>query len=139
MTEKSFEVEIVQPSGVSYKKQAFLVVFPATDGSRAILYNHASFLCAGGYGLLRILNQEKTWDCFFLDGGIIENRQNQMSILAQSLSSVGQLDGKEAQAALDAIEKQAITAEYTKEKKQQDLAKARALLKALGQSRKYSG
>ncbi len=83
--DKSFQLQILMPSGIYYQDQIMELVFPAKDGLRAILYNHAPFLSAIGKGVLRINKPDGTSKQFEIQQGMLHIKQNLCTILTEHI------------------------------------------------------
>lgn len=126
---KTFSVEIIRPTGVMYKKQAYVVSFPAEDGSRAVLAHHAPFLCALGMGIMSVCKEDRTTDYFFVDGGTIEVRQNELCLLANKVLAASQISRAESEKQLRAIQERPLSADYPRTIRQKELQAHKLMLK----------
>ncbi len=78
-------VEIVTPDKTIYSGQVKLIQVPGHDGLFELLKNHAPIISTMGKGKIKI--EEETGKVLFfeVDGGIIENKNNKIIVLAESV------------------------------------------------------
>lgn len=76
-------VEIVTPDKTVYSGEAKLIQVPGHNGLFEILKNHAPIISTLGKGRVKI--EEESGDVLFfeIDGGIIENKDNKIIVLAE--------------------------------------------------------
>lgn len=93
-------VGIVTPEGTVFDGEAHSVVVPGHEGEVAFYPLHAPFVGALGYGELRLSTggELKRW---YLEGGVAEVADNQVSVLAERVLLVEKIDAGEAQAELE--------------------------------------
>lgn len=78
---KNFRIQIIRPAGVYYQNLADEIIFPAQDGLRAILYNHAPFLTTVGIGIIRIHTAQDQWVYFYVQNGMLRVQDNFVSLI----------------------------------------------------------
>lgn len=81
----SFQIDITTPEKLVASKQADFAEIPGKDGCLGILPGHAALLSELGSGELRITSGGKT-ESFTIGGGYVEVRDNQVRVLADSVS-----------------------------------------------------
>lgn len=81
----SFQIEITTPEKLVVSKQADYAEIPGKDGYLGILPGHAALLSELGAGELRITSGGKT-ENFTVTGGYLEVRDNQVRVLADSVT-----------------------------------------------------
>ena len=81
----SFQIEITTPEKLVASKQADFAEIPGKDGYLGILPGHAALLSELGQGELRITTGGKT-ETFNIGGGYVEVRDNQVRVLADTVS-----------------------------------------------------
>ncbi len=100
-TSGRLRVGIVTPEGAVFDGEALSVVVPGHDGEVAFFPLHAPYVGALGCGELRIDaggDRPRRW---YLEGGVAEVFDNQVTVLAERVLLVEQLDAAGAQAELD--------------------------------------
>lgn len=128
----SFTVNIVTPSGSVYNEEAKFLVANTVVGSLGVLPNHAPLISPLKIDAVRIdLADENESDWVAVNGGIIEIRDNVVSIVANSAETQHDIDVSRAEEA-----KQRAAAKIEKAKSEQDqsvdLARAEvALIRAI--------
>jgi len=89
---ETFNIEIVNPEKSFFKKENVTeVVVPAFEGELGILKNHISIISFLKPGIIKIFSgneQEK----FYIEDGIVEFKDNSLSILTSSIFDIKNLD-----------------------------------------------
>ena len=89
---ETFNIEIVNPEKSFFKKENVSeVVVPAFEGELGILKNHISIISFLKPGIIKIFSgneQEK----FYIEDGIVEFKDNSLSILTSSILDIKNLD-----------------------------------------------
>lgn len=96
------QVEIVTPDGLSYEnQQAKLVVVRTVEGDLGILPNHAPIIVPLAIDVVRIKAEvnAKEQDVVAINGGIMEVRDNHVTIIAESAEKPEEIDVKRAEVA----------------------------------------
>ena len=104
MSEK-FNLEIVSPEKSFLKKDNISeVVVPAFEGEMGILKDHISIISFLKPGIIKIFsgNEEEK---FYVDDGIIEFKDNTLSILTSSIFSLDKIDRSYVSQSLSDTEK----------------------------------
>ena len=84
MTE-SFKIEIISPDKSFYNSENVNeVVVPAVEGDMGILKNHISIISFLKPGLIKVLT-DNSEDEFYVEDGILEFKDNTLSILTSSI------------------------------------------------------
>jgi len=94
-------VEVVTPEGAAFEGEAKGLVIPAHDGEIAFLPGHAAFVGAIGVGELRALTPDDTVHRWYLEGGVAQVLDDQITILAEDVLPAVKVDAAEAKKALD--------------------------------------
>jgi len=79
----TLQTRVVTPERQVFAAAAERVVVPAHDGEVGILPGHARFLASLGVGELRITQGGKLLR-FFLEGGFVQVRENQVTVLCEN-------------------------------------------------------
>lgn len=135
---KLFQAQIIRPTGNAYKQNIYIFVFPAYDGERAVLAGHAPFLCNLGTGMVRICNEHKKWEIFFVEGGSIEYKKGELTLLTQQVIQASAIDRALTEKRLKSIEEHPLTHDYGREQQQQDLRRHKLMLKVADRATKSS-
>ena len=89
---EEFKVEIVNPEKSFLSKEDVIeVVVPAFEGEMGILKDHISIISFLKPGIIKIFsknNEEK----FYVEDGIVEFKDNSLSILTSSIFSLDKID-----------------------------------------------
>jgi F-type H+-transporting ATPase subunit epsilon len=94
-------VRVVTPEVVAYDGPADLVVVPSHDGETAFLPRHAPFVGLLGAGELRFRVPTGGTQRFFLAGGIVQTADDVVTVLAETVMPVDEIDAAKAAADLE--------------------------------------
>ena len=102
-----FKVEIVNPEkSFLIKEDVFEAIVPAFEGEMGILKNHISIISFLKPGIIKILSQSGD-ENFYVEDGIIEFKNNNLSILTSSIFNIADLDRSKKQDLLKQAEEEA--------------------------------
>ena len=102
-----FKVEIVNPEkSFLVKEDVFEAIVPAFEGEMGILKNHISIISFLKPGIIKILSQSGD-ENFYVEDGIIEFKNNNLSILTSSIFNIADLDRSKKQDLLKQAEEEA--------------------------------
>ena len=93
-------VAVITPEGAAFEGFAVDVVLTAHDGEIAFLPGHAPFVGALGTGELRVRGDAGV-DRYFLDGGVVQVVDNEVSILAEKVERAAEVKADDARRELD--------------------------------------
>lgn len=82
------KLEILTPGQLIYSGEVSLVQLPGTKGNFEILNNHAPLISTLEKGKIRIVDHNKQESYFKISGGVIECRQNNIVVLADTCEKV---------------------------------------------------
>ena len=106
MTEE-FKVEIVNPEkSFLIKDDALEVIVPAFEGEMGILKDHISIISFLKPGIIRILSKSGD-ENYYVEDGIIEFKNNNLSILTSTIFNLSDLDKSKQQDLLKQAEEEA--------------------------------
>ena len=89
---EEFKVEIVNPErSFLLKEDATEVVVPAFEGEMGILKDHISIISFLKPGILKVYSKSEE-NKYFLEDGIVEFKDNSLSILTSSIYNISDLD-----------------------------------------------
>ena len=102
-----FKVEIVNPEkSFLLKEDVFEVVVPAFEGEMGILKDHISIISFLKPGIVKILSSSGN-DNYYIEDGIVEFKNNNLSILTSSILNIADLDKSKQQDLLKKAEEDA--------------------------------
>ncbi len=103
---EEFKVEIVNPEkSFLTKEDVTEVVVPAFEGEMGILKDHISIISFLKPGIIKILS--KTGDeNYYVEDGIIEFKNNNLSILTSSILNLSDIDKSKQQELISSAEEQ---------------------------------
>lgn len=78
-------LEIVTPDSKIYDGEIKLIRVPGTKGSFAVMHNHAPIISTLVKGKIKVLDKAGKESFFDIDGGIIEVRNNLITLLAEKI------------------------------------------------------
>jgi F-type H+-transporting ATPase subunit epsilon/F-type H+-transporting ATPase subunit delta len=114
---EEFKIEIVNPEkSFLIKEDVSEVVVPAFEGEMGIIKDHISIISFLKPGIIKILS--KTGDeNYYVEDGIVEFKNNNLSILTSSIFNLKNLDKSKQQDLLKMAEKEAGNSEINDQSK----------------------
>jgi F-type H+-transporting ATPase subunit epsilon/F-type H+-transporting ATPase subunit delta len=104
---EDFKVEIVNPDkSFLVKEDASEVVVPAFEGEMGILKDHISIISFLKPGIIKIFSKSGD-ENYFVGDGIVEFKNNSLSILTSSIFKVSDIDKSKQQDLLKQAEQEA--------------------------------
>ena len=89
---EEFKIEIVNPEkSFLVKEDAIEVVVPAFEGEMGILKDHISIISFLKPGIIKILSKSGD-ENYYVEDGIVEFKNNNLSILTSSIFNLADLD-----------------------------------------------
>jgi len=78
-------LEIITPVKKVYSGQVKLVRLPGSKGSFEILNNHAPIISTLEKGMIKVVEESGQELFFDVEGGVVENKDNKIIVLAESV------------------------------------------------------
>ena len=104
---EEFKVEIVNPEkSFLVKDDVYEVVVPAFEGEMGILKDHISIISFLKPGIINVLSKSGN-EKYYVEDGIVEFKNNNLSILSSSIFNLTELDRSKQQELLKSAEKEA--------------------------------
>ena len=101
-----FKLEIVNPErSFLLKENVSEVVIPAYEGEMGILKNHISIISFLKPGLIKVFETDSKIENYYVEDGIIEFKNNCLSILTSNIFDIKKIDKKEVSNILAKAEK----------------------------------
>ena len=92
--DEDFKIEIVSPESSFFSSENVKeVIVPAFEGEMGILKNHISIISFLKPGIIKVLSN-KSEDKFYVDDGIMEFKDNELSILTSTIFNINNIDKK---------------------------------------------
>ena len=114
---EEFKVEIVNPEKSFLTKEDVLeVVVPAFEGEMGILKDHISIISFLKPGIITIYTKSEE-EKFYVEDGIIEFKNNNLSVLTSSIYSLKKLEKNKIQDLLKAAEDEVVKSEVNDQSK----------------------
>ncbi len=114
---EEFKVEIVNPEkSFLVKEDVFEVVVPAFEGEMGILKDHISIISFLKPGIIKILSKSGE-ESYYVEDGIIEFKNNNLSILTSSIFNLSDLDKSKQQDLLKLAEEESSKPEISDQSK----------------------
>ena len=114
---EEFKIEIVNPEkSFLLKEDVTEVVVPAFEGEMGILKDHISIISFLKPGVIKISSQSGE-EHYYVEDGIVEFKNNNLSILTSSIFNLTDLDKSKQQNLLELAEKEANKAELNDQSK----------------------
>ncbi len=93
--EDTYKIEIVSPEKVIFSdKNVQEVILPSYEGEMGILKDHISIVSFLRPGIVKILKSSEDVNSFFLQDGIIEFYNNNLTILSSKIINIKSLNKK---------------------------------------------
>ena len=103
---EEFKVEIVNPEkSFLTKEDVTEVVVPAFEGEMGILKDHISIISFLKPGLVKVFETDSKEENYYVEDGIIEFKNNCLSILTSNIFDIKKIDKKEVSNILAKAEK----------------------------------
>ena len=114
---EEFKIEIVNPEkSFLVKEDASEVVVPAFEGEMGILKDHISITSFLKPGVIKILSKSGA-ENYYVEDGIVEFKNNNLSILTSSIFNLTDLDKSKQQDLLKLAEEEASNPEINDQSK----------------------
>ena len=114
---EEFKVEIVNPEkSFLVKEDVSEVIVPAFEGEMGILKDHISIISFLKPGIIKILSKSGD-ENYYVEDGIVEFKNNNLSILTSSILNLTDLDKSKQQDLLELAEKEASKTELNDQSK----------------------
>ena len=114
---EEFKVEIVNPEkSFLTKDDATEVVVPAFEGEMGILKDHISIISFLKPGIIKVYSKSEE-NKYFVEDGIVEFKDNSLSILTSSIYNVSDLDRNKIEQILKDAEKESTEENIDDQKK----------------------
>ena len=114
---EEFKIEIVNPEKYFLVKEDVLeVVIPAFEGEMGILKGHISIISFLKPGIIKILSKSGD-ESFYVEDGIVEFKNDNLSILTSSIFNIADLDKSKQQDLLKIAEEEANKSEINDQSK----------------------
>tara|TARA_B100000900_G_scaffold276265_1_gene236139 strand:+ start:438 stop:830 length:393 start_codon:yes stop_codon:yes gene_type:complete len=114
---EEFKIEIVNPEkSFLVKEDVFEVIIPAFEGEMGILKDHISIISFLKPGIIKILSKSGN-ENYYVEDGIVEFKNNNLSILTSSIMNLTDLDNSKKQDLLRLAEEETNKAEINDQSK----------------------
>ena len=114
---EEFKIEIVNPEkSFLIKEDVLEVVVPAFEGEMGILKDHISIISFLKPGIIKILSKSGD-ENYYVEDGIVEFKNNNLSILTSSIFNLTDLDKSKQQDLLKLAEEEAGKPDITDQSK----------------------
>ena len=114
---EEFKIEIVNPEkSFLVKEDVSEVVVPAFEGEMGILKDHISIISFLKPGIIKILSKSGD-ENYYVEDGIVEFKNNNLSILTSSIFNIADIDKSKQQDLLKIAEEEANKSEINDQSK----------------------
>tara|TARA_B100000575_G_scaffold168605_1_gene134903 strand:- start:1615 stop:2007 length:393 start_codon:yes stop_codon:yes gene_type:complete len=114
---EEFKVEIVNPEkSFLVKEDVTEAIVPAFEGEMGILKDHISIISFLKPGIIKILSKSGNQE-YYVEDGIVEFKNNNLSILTSSIFNLSDLDKSTKQELLKIAEEEALRPEINDQSK----------------------
>ena len=105
---EDFKLEIVNPEKSFISKDVTEVVAPAVEGEMGILKDHISIISFLKPGIIKVYSKSEE-NKYFVEDGIVEFKDNNLSILTSSIYNMSDLDRNKIDQIVKEAEKESST------------------------------
>ena len=114
---EEFKVEIVNPEkSFLTKEDVSEVVVPAFEGEMGILKDHISIISFLKPGIIKVISKSGN-ENYYVEDGIVEFKNNNLSILTSSIFNISDMDKTKLQDLLDQAEEESSKPEINDQSK----------------------
>ena len=114
---EEFKIEIVNPEkSFLVKDDVSEVVVPAYEGEMGILKDHISIISFLKPGIIKILSKSGN-ESYYIEDGIVEFKNNNLSILTSSIFNIADMDKSKQQDLLKQAEEESSNEEISDQSK----------------------
>ena len=114
---EEFKIEIVNPErSFLSKKDVTEVVIPAFEGEMGILKDHISIISFLKPGIIKIFSKPRE-EKYYVEDGIVEFKDNNLSILTSSIFSLSDMDRNKVEQILKEAENEKNNSEIDDQKR----------------------
>jgi F-type H+-transporting ATPase subunit epsilon/F-type H+-transporting ATPase subunit delta len=114
---EEFKVEIINPEKSFLSKEDVTeVVVPAFEGEMGILKDHISIISFLKPGIVKLFTKSEE-ENFYVEDGILEFKNNNLSILTSSIFNIKDMDKNKIEEIIKQAENDSNTSEITDQKK----------------------
>ena len=115
---EGFKLEIINPEKSFLSKDGVSeVVVPAFEGEMGILKDHISIISFLKPGLVRVFESGSNEETYYVEDGIIEFKNNYLSILTSNIFDIKKIDKKVIRDSLTKAEKDTQNTDISDQKK----------------------
>jgi F-type H+-transporting ATPase subunit epsilon len=129
----AFKCSVVTPERQAFDAAAKQVILPAHDGLVGILTDRAPLLIKLGIGPMRVDQLDGQTKLFFIDGGIAQMHENELTVLTSEATLAENVDPEAAQAAYAEAAKMPVTDEASRQARERAIERARQQKTIAGQ------
>lgn len=122
----AFRCVIVTPEQQVLDESLSQAILPAHDGLVGILTDRAPLLVKLGQGPLRVDLAAGGTQNYYVEGGIAQMKDNNLTVLTNQAVPAGEIDAEAARAEYNEAVARRVTGDYTAEDREQQMARARA-------------
>ncbi|MDA9710264.1 ATP synthase F1 subunit epsilon [Candidatus Pelagibacter sp.] len=114
---EEFKIEIVNPEKSFYSKDGVTeVIVPAFEGEMGILKDHISIISFLKPGIIKVISKSGE-EKFFVEDGIVEFKNNNLSVLTSSIFNLKDIDKNKIQDLIKIAEQETNKAEISDQAK----------------------
>ena len=116
MMPENFAVEIISPNQSVLKSETEEVTLPSFEGEMGILKDHISLISFLKPGIIKVFSKDGE-EKFYVDDGIVEFKNNTLSILTSSIFSFKNKDKKFIEKSISEAEKELLKEDLDDQKR----------------------
>lgn len=128
---KILQCQVITPERVQFSQAVDFVALPLADGELGVLPGHVPVVGRLGYGELRTKVGGKE-ERFYIDGGFVQIRDNEVTVLTPRALPVATLDAQAIQKEYDLVASRPVATPAEREAHDKAMERARSLRRIAG-------
>ena len=114
---EEFKIEVISPEKSFFSKDSVTeVVIPGYEGEMGILKNHISLISFLKPGIIKVFSKDSE-ENFYVDDGIVEFKENALSILTSSIFNIKDKDKDFIEKSINEAEKELLKEDLEDQKR----------------------
>jgi len=128
-----FQFELVSPERQLLSEEVAEVVVPGTDGEFGVLKNHSPFMSTIKPGILKVRDENGSWNEYFVRGGFADVASGGLTVLAEQAIPVKEISKELLDQAIENAREDVADAkdDETKQKAEMTLSQLQDVAEAL--------
>jgi len=86
--QENFKFEIISPEKIIFSGNTTMVTLPSYEGDMSVLKNHISIITFLKPGIIKVENEGKNFESFFVEDGTVEFFNDTLTLLSASVLNI---------------------------------------------------